>query len=216
MLVVHHGSSISTCSCRISFTRLVIILWCHWKKFRLSCLQTIFAYALHNDFCYHSIHKHTSRSQHVATQMMTSGMHRRPFEGRHLFGMWHHIYWNMSHHIYWNVASYLLECGIIFIGMWHHLYWNVASYLLECGIIFTGMLHHIYWNVASYLLECSIIFISDGTIYLSESASNIYRIEHLIENRNRIKEIELKIIRFFFNLTVNRLNIYYFLASLHI
>ena len=48
----------STCSRQISFTRLVIIPWCHGKKFRLSCLQTIFAYALHNDWCYHSIHKH--------------------------------------------------------------------------------------------------------------------------------------------------------------
>ena len=37
MLVVHHGSNISTCSRRISFTRLVIIPWCQGKKFLVSC-----------------------------------------------------------------------------------------------------------------------------------------------------------------------------------
>ena len=42
------------------------------------------------DWCYHSIHKHSSGSQHISvfttrTYMMTSGMHRRPFEGQHLF-----------------------------------------------------------------------------------------------------------------------------------
>ena len=36
VLVVHHGSNISTCSRLISFTRLVIIPWCHGKNFRLS------------------------------------------------------------------------------------------------------------------------------------------------------------------------------------
>ena len=47
------------------------------------------------------------------------------------------------------MASYLLECGIIFIGIWHHKYWNVASHLLEYGIINIRMWHHNYWNVAS-------------------------------------------------------------------
>ena len=42
MLVVHHGSNISTCSRRIRFTRLVIILWCQEKKFRLSCFVNNF------------------------------------------------------------------------------------------------------------------------------------------------------------------------------
>ena len=47
------------------------------------------AYTVHIDWCYHSIHKHSSRSQHLSvlttcTYMTTSGMHRRPFEGRHL------------------------------------------------------------------------------------------------------------------------------------
>ena len=47
------------------------------------CKQFL-AYAVQIDWCYHSIHKHSSRSQHAPIYMMTSGMHRRPFEGRHL------------------------------------------------------------------------------------------------------------------------------------
>ena len=47
------------------------------------CKQFL-AYALHIDWCYHSIHKHSSRSQHARTSMMASGMHHSPFEGRHL------------------------------------------------------------------------------------------------------------------------------------
>ena len=47
------------------------------------CKQFL-AYTVHIDWCYHSIHKHSSRSQHAPTYMMTSGMHRHPFEGRHL------------------------------------------------------------------------------------------------------------------------------------
>ena len=42
VLVVHHGSNISTCSPRISFTRLVIILWFLGKKFLLSCFVNTF------------------------------------------------------------------------------------------------------------------------------------------------------------------------------
>ena len=57
----------------------------------------------------------------------------------HIFGMWHHIYWN--------VASYLLEYGIIFIGIWHHIYWNMLSYLLEYVVISIGICCHIYWNI---------------------------------------------------------------------
>ena len=63
------------------------------------CKQFL-AYAVHIDWCYHSIHKHSSRSQHISVctlmfrQVCTieplflktsSGMHHRPFEGRHLF-----------------------------------------------------------------------------------------------------------------------------------
>ena len=42
VLVVHHGSNISTCSRRISFTRLVIIPWYQGKKFLLSCFVNNF------------------------------------------------------------------------------------------------------------------------------------------------------------------------------
>ena len=45
------------------------------------CKQFL-AYAVHIDWCYHSIHKHSSRSQHAPYDDM--GMHRRLFEGRHL------------------------------------------------------------------------------------------------------------------------------------
>ena len=95
--------------------------------------------------------KSTFKKVSTCTYMSTSGMHSRPFEGRHLVGIWHHNYWNM--------ALYLLAYGIIFIGIWHHIYWNMASYLLEYVIIFIGIWHHIFWNVASYLLEYGIIFI---------------------------------------------------------
>ena len=85
MLVVHHGSNISTCSRRISFTRLVIIPLVPGEKVSavMFCKQFL-AYAVHICWCYHSIHKHSSGSQHAPTYMMTLGMHRRPFEGRHL------------------------------------------------------------------------------------------------------------------------------------
>ena len=64
--------------------------------------QQFLAYTVHIDWCYHAIHKHSSGSQHISvlttcTLMFrqvctiepsffntTSGMHRRPFEGRHL------------------------------------------------------------------------------------------------------------------------------------
>ena len=46
------------------------------------CKQFL-AYAVHMDWHYHSIHKHSSRSQHAPSYMI-SGMHRRPFDGRHL------------------------------------------------------------------------------------------------------------------------------------
>ena len=51
-----------------------------WEKVSavMFCKQFL-AYAVHIDWCYHSIHKHSSRSH-----MMTSGMHRCPFEGQHL------------------------------------------------------------------------------------------------------------------------------------
>ena len=69
-------------------------------------LQQFLAYAVHIDWCYHSIHKHSSGSQHVSLLTTctfvfrqvctiepslfdaTSGMHRRPFEGRHLVTWW--------------------------------------------------------------------------------------------------------------------------------
>ena len=91
MLVVHHGSNFSTCSRRISFTRLVIIPLVPGEKVSavMFCKQFL-AYAVHIDWCnniqwshpqfenllvsfsyshttlgYHSIHKHTSGSQHA-------------------------------------------------------------------------------------------------------------------------------------------------------
>ena len=68
------------------------------------CKQFL-ANAMHIDWCYHSIHKHSSRSQHIISVLANymhiyvstslpiepsffktiSGMHRRPFEGRTLF-----------------------------------------------------------------------------------------------------------------------------------
>ena len=42
----------------------------------------------------------------------------------------------MTSYLLGYMESYLLECGIIFIGIWHHIYWNEASYLWEYGIIF--------------------------------------------------------------------------------
>ena len=75
MLVVHHGSNISTCSRRISFTRLIIIPLVPGEKVSAVMYSKQFlAYAVHIDWCYHSIHKHSSRSQHAP---LTSGMHRR-------------------------------------------------------------------------------------------------------------------------------------------
>ena len=60
MLVVHHGSNISTCSHRIRFTRLVIITLVPGEKVSavMFCKQFL-AYAVHIDWCYHSIHKHS-------------------------------------------------------------------------------------------------------------------------------------------------------------
>ena len=37
------------------------------------------------------------------------------------------------------MESYLLECGIIFIGMWHHIYWNMALHKLEYVVISIGI-----------------------------------------------------------------------------
>ena len=45
--------------------------------------EQFLAYAVHIDWCYHSIHKHSSGSQHAPLRWHW-GMHRRPFEGRHL------------------------------------------------------------------------------------------------------------------------------------
>ena len=109
------------------------------SKLNLTCILTC-AEELKSTFKYVS----------TCTYMSTSRMHRRPFEGRHLVGMWHHIYWN--------VALYLLECGIIFIGIWHHINWNMLSYLLKYDIILIGICCHIYWNRLSYLLEYVVIF----------------------------------------------------------
>ena len=58
------------------------------KKKRMSVSAVMFckqflAYAVHIDWCYHSIHKHTSRSQHTSIWRHW-GMDRRLFAGRHL------------------------------------------------------------------------------------------------------------------------------------
>ena len=52
------------------------------------CKQFL-AFTVHIDWCWHFIHKHSCGSQHISvlttcTYMTTSGMHRRPFESRHL------------------------------------------------------------------------------------------------------------------------------------
>ena len=57
------------------------------------------------------------------------------------------------------MASYILECGVIFIAICCHIYWNMLSYLLEYGNIFIGICCHIYWNMVTYLLEYAVIFI---------------------------------------------------------
>ena len=44
----------------------------------------------------------------------------------------------ITYHIYWNMLSYLLECGIIFIGICCH------SYLLEYIIIHIKIYYLIY------------------------------------------------------------------------
>ena len=56
----------ATCFHRISFTRLVIIPLVSGEKVSavMFCKQ-FFAYAVHIDWCYHSIHKHSSRSPHA-------------------------------------------------------------------------------------------------------------------------------------------------------
>ena len=70
-VAVHFRCSLSTMEatslpapCRISFTRLVIIPLVPGEKVSavMFCKQFL-AYAVHIDWCYHSIHKHSSRSQ---------------------------------------------------------------------------------------------------------------------------------------------------------
>ena len=64
-------------------------------------------HAVYTDWCYHAIHKHSSRSLHISVLIActfmfrqfctiessffnkTSGMHRRPFEGRHLVSLYY-------------------------------------------------------------------------------------------------------------------------------
>ena len=86
MLVVGHGSNISTCSCRISFTRLVIILWCQGNlKFLLSCFANNFSlYVLCSliGAIILSINIQVGLNMHLYDDI--GGMHRRPFVGRHL------------------------------------------------------------------------------------------------------------------------------------
>ena len=61
------------------------------------CKQCL-AYTVQIDWCYHAIHKHSSRFQHVSvliacTYMTTSGggVHRRFFEGRNLYLLQVHL-----------------------------------------------------------------------------------------------------------------------------
>ena len=95
--------------------------WCQEKKFRLSYFCKKFSvYTVHIDWCYHSIYKHTSRSQHAVMHLgyMISGRHRRSFEGQHL--VWYWIVW----------CSIILTCLII-------------QYFPYCIAIRFFLLHHV-------------------------------------------------------------------------
>ena len=70
------------------------------------------------------------------------------------------------------MESYLLECGIIFIGIWHHINWNMLSNVLEYVVISIGICCHIYWNIKSYLVEYVIFIIICHHIYLLYSNSD--------------------------------------------
>ena len=63
----------------------------------LFCKQFLF-YIVHIDRCYHAIHKHSYRSQHISV-LTTSGMHRRLFECRHLVLLYDQYYCNYSLYI---------------------------------------------------------------------------------------------------------------------
>ena len=78
---------LSTCSRQISFTRLVSYypMVPGEKVSALVFCKQFLSYAVRIHWCYHSIHKHSSRSRLLAcTYMMTWEMHRCPFEGQHL------------------------------------------------------------------------------------------------------------------------------------
>ena len=62
--------------------------FCIWVSAVMLCKQCL-VFTVHIDYCNNSIHKHSCRAQHISvlttcTCMTTSGMHRRPFQGRHL------------------------------------------------------------------------------------------------------------------------------------
>ena len=147
MLVVHHGSNISTCCRRISFTRLVIIPWCQGGKVSavMFCKQFL-AYPVHIDWCYHSIHKHST-----CTYIMTSGMHRRPFEGRHL------VIWGG-----WRRASNMpiLGTGIYGTLCWNNLvFWKMRK-ICKKGLSFEGPLwpSHAAVRFRQFLIQKYMLF----------------------------------------------------------
>ena len=66
MLVVHYGSNISTCSRRISFTRLVIIPLVPGEIVSAVMFYKQFlAYGVHIDWCNHSINIQVGLNMHL-------------------------------------------------------------------------------------------------------------------------------------------------------
>ena len=97
--VLQHGNThIKKIDLQLKMPTFVFLLTIYTVMF---CKQFL-SYTVHIDRCYHSVHEHSSRFQHISvlttcTFMFrrvciiepsffntTSGMHRRPFEGRHL------------------------------------------------------------------------------------------------------------------------------------
>ena len=84
------------------------------------------------------------------------------------------------------MESYLLECGIIFIGIWHHINWNI---LLEYDIILIGICCHIYWDMMSYLLEYVAISIGIYVVIFIIICHHIYLLLYSNGDKNYIQTI---------------------------
>ena len=135
--------------------------------FLVSCLQ-FFAYNVHIDWCNNAIHKHSRRFQHISvsttcTYMTTSGMHRRPFESRHLlhfnhfnflslviFYLFYSCLWVLSALNEWSWGS---PWVVLFFAGWH--YWSGSIFFLSGSILFAGWN---YWSGSIFFLSGSIFF----------------------------------------------------------